>query len=88
MDLGLRGKAALVTGASRGIGRGIAMELAREGCQVALCARGKDALEGAADEMRALGVRRAVVPADVTTEDGVREAVDTTLGAFGGSTSW
>ena len=84
MDLGLRGKAALVTGASRGIGRGIALELAREGCQVALCARGKDALEGAADEIRALGVRVLAVPADVTTADGIREAVEAALGAFGG----
>ena len=84
MDLGLRGKAALVTGASRGIGRGIALELAREGCHVVLCARGKDALEGAADEMRALGVSALAVPADVTTADGVREAVEAALGAFGG----
>ena len=57
MDLGLRGKAALVTGASRGIGRGIALELAREGCRVALCARSKDALDAAAAEVRALGRR-------------------------------
>jgi 3-oxoacyl-[acyl-carrier protein] reductase len=84
MDLGLRGKAALVTGASRGIGRAIAIELAREGCRVALTARGKDALDGAAAEARALGVESIAVPADVTTADGVREAVEATLAAFGG----
>jgi 3-oxoacyl-[acyl-carrier protein] reductase len=83
MDLGLRGRAALVTGASRGIGRGIAMELAREGCRVALCARGKDALEGAADEVRQLGVDTITVPADVTTADGVRIAVEAATAAFG-----
>ena len=84
MDLGLRGKAALVTGASRGIGRGIALELAREGCRVALCARGKDGLEAAAAEVRALGVEVVAVPADVTTADGIRHAVETALAAFSG----
>jgi 3-oxoacyl-[acyl-carrier protein] reductase len=84
MDLGLRGKAALVTGSSRGIGRAIAIELAREGCRVALCARGKDALDGAAAEVRTLGVEAIAVPADVTTADGLREAVEAAIAAFGG----
>src|SRR5262245_25126448 len=83
MDLGLRGRAALVTGASRGIGRGVAMERAREGCRVARCARGKEALDAAAAEIRALGVEAIAAPADVTTALGVREAVDAALGAFG-----
>jgi 3-oxoacyl-[acyl-carrier protein] reductase len=84
MDLGLRGKAALVTGSSRGIGRAIAVELAREGCRVALCARGKDALQAAAAEARALGAEVATVVADVTTPEGVREAVEGAAAAFGG----
>jgi 3-oxoacyl-[acyl-carrier protein] reductase len=83
MDLGLRGKAALVTGSSRGIGRGIALELAREGCRVALCARGKDALDSAAAEVRAMGVEAVAVHADVTTPEGVRAAVEGTVAAFG-----
>jgi 3-oxoacyl-[acyl-carrier protein] reductase len=83
MDLGLRGKVAFVTGSSRGIGRAIAVELAREGCRVGLCARGKEALDAAAAEVRALGAEVVVAAADVTTERGVREAVDATLGAFG-----
>jgi 3-oxoacyl-[acyl-carrier protein] reductase len=83
MDLGLTGRAALVTGASRGIGRGIAMELAREGCRVALCARGKEALETAAAEVRQLGVQAIAIAADVTTAAGVQEAVEATLAAFG-----
>lgn len=84
MELGLTGKAAIVTGASRGIGRAIALELAREGCRVALCARGREALDAAAAEVRALGAEALAVIADLTTEAGCRRLVDTTLEAFGG----
>lgn len=83
MDLGLRGKAALVTGSSRGIGRATALELAREGCRVALCARGKEALEAAAVEVRALGAEAVAVAADVTAEAGAREVVEAAEAAFG-----
>lgn len=63
----LDGQAALVTGASRGIGRGIAIELAREGADVAVNYRKQaGAAEEAAAEIRALGRRAVVVQADIS----------------------
>ena len=59
MDLGLGGKVALVTAASRGIGRAVAEEFAREGADVAICARGRDALDEAVT--RAVGAVTAAV---------------------------
>ena len=61
MDLQLTGRKALVTGASRGIGRAIAPQLAAEGCDLALCARGVESLQALADDLRASG--RKVVTA-------------------------
>ena len=83
MELGLRGKVGLVTGGSRGIGRAIALALAGEGCDVALVARGEDRLREAAREIEALGVRAAVVVADVTQADDVERMVRETVERFG-----
>ena len=55
MELGLRGNKAVVTGASRGLGRAIALELAREGCDLAVCARGEADLAEAARELGEVG---------------------------------
>ncbi len=73
MPLSLEGKIALVTGASKGVGKGIALELAREGCEVAVNYRSDLAgAESTAAEIRALGRRAAVVAADVGQAAGVQ----------------
>ena len=69
MDLQLKGKTALVTGGSEGIGKGIARALAREGVDVAICARRKDVLESAANEIAKETGRKIVpIPADLTKD--------------------
>jgi 3-oxoacyl-[acyl-carrier protein] reductase len=76
MDLGIKGKTALVCAASKGLGKGCAMSLAREGVNVTILARGREALEATADEIRkATGVKVTVVAADITTEAGRKEAL-------------
>jgi NAD(P)-dependent dehydrogenase (short-subunit alcohol dehydrogenase family) len=76
MDLGLRGKVALVTGASDGIGRATAQELAAEGARVAICARRAEPLEEAAQAIRAAtGAEVVAIPADVSKADEVERLV-------------
>ena len=76
MDLGIRGKTALVCAASKGLGRGCAFSLAREGVNLVITARGREALEKAAQEIRgASGVRVTTVVGDITTDEGRRAAL-------------
>ena len=76
MDLGIRGKTALVCAASKGLGRGCAFSLAREGVNLVVTARGREALEKTAQEIRsATGVRVATVVGDITTDEGRRAAL-------------
>jgi 3-oxoacyl-[acyl-carrier protein] reductase len=83
MDLGLTGKAALICGASRGIGRAIAFALAREGARVFLVARGAEDLERTATELRATGATVGTAALDLSTPEGATRAVEAALGAFG-----
>ena len=79
----LRDRVAIVTGASQGIGRAIAVELARVGAHVAVCSRRKDALESVADLVRAEGRRALALPCDVGDTRQVDAAVARTVDEFG-----
>jgi 3-oxoacyl-[acyl-carrier protein] reductase len=71
MDLGIRGKSALVCAASKGLGKGCALSLAREGVNLVITARGKDALEATANEIRsAYKVKVEAIAGDITTPEG------------------
>jgi len=82
MDLGIKGKWALVGGASKGLGFGCAQSLAREGANVVIVARGAEALETAAVELRKLGTKVLAVAVDITTPEG-REAIWSVAGGPG-----
>jgi 3-oxoacyl-[acyl-carrier protein] reductase len=84
MDLGLDGKVALVTGASRGIGRAIARSLAAQGCRVVLAARGSAALDEAVHEVQATGGAALGVVADVTDPAAVAALIGAAVGGHGG----
>ena len=85
MDLGLEGKRAIVTGGSKGIGKAIARELAREGVDVAIVARSRDQLESTAKEL-AVETKRRVIPlvADVTSKEQVDRMVAEAAERLGG----
>src|ERR1700722_7140816 len=84
VDLGLSGRVVLVTGGSRGLGREIALQFAREGAHVAICARNRDALEDAGVELSRLGVRTCVVSADLFNAEDCERVVRTTVEELGG----
>lgn len=83
MDLGLRGKVALVAAASRGLGRAVAEELAAEGASLVMCARGEKALMEAAGAIRASsGVEVEALAADVSRPEDVDRLVNIALNRF------
>ncbi|MBI3078515.1 MAG: SDR family oxidoreductase [Deltaproteobacteria bacterium] len=85
MELGLKGKVAIVTGGSMGIGRAVARELAQEGCAVSICARGRERLEQVAEEIRqATGAKVLPLVADMTRPPDILRIVDETVKSFGG----
>jgi 3-oxoacyl-[acyl-carrier protein] reductase len=85
VNLGLDGKLCLVAGATRGIGRAIALALAREGGRVAAVARGEEGLVALVRELDAIsGGPHAAIAADVTTAEGAAAAVDGCVGHLGG----
>lgn len=85
MELGLRGKVALVGGSSRGIGKAVALGLAQEGARVTLCARGEATLRQAADEIRrSTGAQLLPLVADMAKPEDIRRLVQETVAHFGG----
>ena len=81
--MSLEGKKAIVTGAGRGIGRAIALELARSGADVALASRNVDDLESVADEISRIGRQALVVQTDVSISSQVHRMVATAIAKFG-----
>jgi NAD(P)-dependent dehydrogenase (short-subunit alcohol dehydrogenase family) len=79
----LDGKVAIITGASQGLGRGVALAFAREGCRVALAARSVEALERVAAEVRALGPEALAIPTDVGDEAQIEALFARTVERFG-----
>jgi 3-oxoacyl-[acyl-carrier protein] reductase len=89
MDLGIKGKNALVCAASKGLGRACAMSLAREGANVAIVARGREALEQTATDIRtATGAKVTAVAADLTTPAGRRRGISASGRGRTGSRRW
>ncbi len=75
MDLGIRGRNALLSGASRGLGKACALTLAQEGVDITIVARTRDVLERTADELRATGVGVTAVIGDIATPQGRETAL-------------
>lgn len=83
MDLGLKGRAAVIGASSKGLGRACAIALAQEGCDVAICARGSEALDATTKEIEALGVHVLPSIRDLTQSGEAEAFVDEAADAFG-----
>jgi NAD(P)-dependent dehydrogenase (short-subunit alcohol dehydrogenase family) len=84
LDLGLEGRNCVVIGGSRGIGRSIALALATEGANVAICARGEDSLKAAESEILGKGVRAYAQSCDVADPTALRAFLDAARDVLGG----
>jgi len=83
MSVSLVNRVVLITGASRGIGRAVALAFAREGARLVLAARSAEGLAGVEAEVRALGSEALSVPTDVTSPEAVTALVDAAVARFG-----
>lgn len=83
MNLGLKGKCALITGGSHGIGRAISLALAEEGCNVAICSRDRKKLSETKREILARGVNALALPCDVLIKKDTKRVVSSVLRSWG-----
>jgi len=84
MDLGLKGRVAVITGPAKGMGAAVSKAFANEGCKLALIGRDTKAIEPVADEIKKSGGEAIVVPCDVTSTKACDDAAQAAKGAFGG----
>jgi 3-oxoacyl-[acyl-carrier protein] reductase len=84
MDLGLQGRAAVITGGSKGLGRAIAEELAKDGANLSICSRHEDEVLAAGDELRSVGVKVHAQAADVTDPSQVHSFLSASAETLGG----
>lgn len=77
------GRVAVITGGTAGLGKGMAIALARQNCDIAILARRKDVLERAAEDIRSLGVKCLPISCDVTSDESVENAVKVVLKEYG-----
>jgi NAD(P)-dependent dehydrogenase (short-subunit alcohol dehydrogenase family) len=83
VDLGLKGKVAVVTGGTEGIGRATALKLAQEGARIAICARRAELLDKAADEIRKTGAEVLAVAADMSKAADIERFMKAVIERFG-----
>jgi len=83
MDLGIKGKSALVAASSKGLGKAIALELAREGARVIITSRKPENLSRAAEEIRALGAEVQAFRADLTVKEDIDNLIKKALDVYG-----
>ncbi|HVN28309.1 MAG TPA: SDR family NAD(P)-dependent oxidoreductase, partial [Candidatus Binataceae bacterium] len=84
MDLGLKGKVAMITGASKGLGRAMAKAFGEEGVKLSICARGEADLKNAEAEFKQLGFEVLAMPADITKVADTSKWMNDTIHRFGG----
>jgi 3-oxoacyl-[acyl-carrier protein] reductase len=84
LELGLKGKVAIITGGSEGLGKATAERFGRSGAKVAMCARRPDVLEAAAKEVEKTGAEVLALPTDVTKNDQVEKLVNAVVSRWGG----
>lgn len=83
MDLGIKGKYALVTGGSHGIGLSTALALAEEGCNVAICSRTKERIDNAISRIKKKNVDCIGITADVSNKQDINNVMETVVGKWG-----